>query len=464
MTTSNLSSLSSLSQWVTEIDYGDLADGVKKKLRASILDGLGCALFGSTLPWSGIVRDVLAPGNAGAASIWGTPRRATPWDAALVNAVALHGFELDDFSSQSRGVHGASSTLPPVIAIAEASRSISGADAIVASAAGWATSIRVSRALGPQLVSLGWHPTAILSTVGAAASAGKAMHLSTEKMGHCLSLALLQASGLTIASEGGMGKRLYSGRAAHTGVTSAYLAMEGYTGPTRILDEAPGSFISAFRQENHENWVTLLSGELPVLTDDAISFKPYASCGAGHVAIDALRDMLKANPDITFEDVDAINVRVSPANTAIIGSPYEPKDTQAAQFSLPYCLAVLLLEGNVSVHQFRDELLDHITVLDLASRVHVVADEELAKVPPDRRNAARVRMILTDGQVLERDLIFPRGSSHRPLGAEELRDKYRFLAGHALTVDRTEEIANVVGSLDDLADVSVLADLLASDR
>ena len=90
--------------WVAGLRHGDLPEPTKLAVRLAILDTLGASLHGIGQPWARAVsewarRAVAAPGEYGA-SIWEAGEaRLRPADAALVNGVAAHAFELVDFNA-----------------------------------------------------------------------------------------------------------------------------------------------------------------------------------------------------------------------------------------------------------------------------------------------------------------------------------------------------------------------------
>ena len=108
-------------------------------------------------------------------------------DAALVNGTAAHALDYDDFSSVFGG-HQSAPLVPALFALAEAERS-SGKDVVTAYAVGVETEIRLARAVHFHHYDKGWHPTATLGTIGAAAATARLLGLSAEKTAIALALA-----------------------------------------------------------------------------------------------------------------------------------------------------------------------------------------------------------------------------------------------------------------------------------
>src|SRR5439155_25755903 len=118
-----------LGEWIARLGLNDVPDDVRGRTRASILDALGCAIFGASLEWTATVRDTLAAsyGTDRGAHVWGTRITLPAPQAALANGVAIHSFELDDFNGRAPGVHATASVLPVALAVAETRGAVSGA-------------------------------------------------------------------------------------------------------------------------------------------------------------------------------------------------------------------------------------------------------------------------------------------------------------------------------------------------
>src|SRR4051794_22913582 len=81
-------------------------DGVPKEVVAAakraVLDTIGVALFGTTTEWAHFGRQYVRKyGQTGPSTVIGVSSTASPRDAALLNGLFAHGFELDDTHVQS---------------------------------------------------------------------------------------------------------------------------------------------------------------------------------------------------------------------------------------------------------------------------------------------------------------------------------------------------------------------------
>lgn len=450
-----------LATWVAGLRSGDVPAEVRERIRDSVRDAIGCALFGSTLPWSHVLRDAAqAWSSDGTLAVWGTAMRLPPLEASLANGAALHGFELDDYNEVA-SIHGSSAMLPAVLAVAELRPPISGSTLITSLAAGWEVGSRVSRMMGADLLARGWHAPTISGTVAAATAAGRMLSLSPERLTHCIAFGVLQASGLLAIQHEGMGKRFYAGRAAQSGLMAALLAEKGYEGPSAVLEHPIGGFAPTFAQGAPFSLSELTDGLGERFAAQRIIFKLHSCCGSTHAAIDSLTDLMRQDRRISAGSIHEIEVRLGRASFNHVGASYHPTDVTTAQFSVAYALAVLLLEGAVFVDQFREGLLADPRVLEITSRVRCVWDPAIDARGIDARNAARIEVRLRDGTQVSAESDAGRGTWSRPATETELVAKYRDLARRALPEGRVEQLASTISDIERSSDSAVLARLAA---
>ncbi|MEO8697901.1 MAG: MmgE/PrpD family protein, partial [Acidimicrobiales bacterium] len=309
-----------LAAFASGLRYDELPEPVVQRVKESILDTLGCGLFGSTLPWTRILVDVVAAeGAAPAATIWGTPLRTSPASASLVNGTSSHGFELDDVHHRG-AIHPGAVILPAVLALAEA-RGATGRDVLVAMVAGVEVGGRVGASIAKSHFRAGFHPQGTVGTFAAGAAAGRITGADVEQMINTLGTAGSQAAGLMAAQEGSMVKRLHSGRAAQSGVYSALLAERGFTGIADVLEAEFGGFLTTMGggEIAHDELTAGLGRDWETL---GIGFKRYAACAASHTSLD-IAEALRIEGTLRDEDIASVCVRVGTHTFVHCGWPYD---------------------------------------------------------------------------------------------------------------------------------------------
>ena len=254
-------------------------------------------------------------------------------------------------------------------------------------------------------------------------------------------------------ADGAMSKRYHTGRAAEIGVTAAYMARAGFTGPTRVLDAEWGGFLATYCGDGArpEALTAGLGREYRIMKS---GIKPYAACRGLHSALDVVL-RLRAERDLTAAEVARVDVRCSAEHKLTIGDS-EPWTRLGAQMSLPYGIAVALVTGRASLTEFEDRWIGDAEVRGLMARVTMTVD-------PTRDENAQpsVSIETTGGERLEGHEPIGLGDPLNPLTTEKVVAKYTDLARRALPSDAAATLRDAVF---DLPAPDSMARLLASLR
>jgi 2-methylcitrate dehydratase PrpD len=425
-------------------------------IKKSLLDGVGCGLYGGCLPWCQIVNDFIKEQRGKKEStLWLQKFKGPSMNVSLGLGTMIHSFDYDDYHQAK--VHPGAVVIPAAIAMGER-MGASGKAALTAMVAGYETMIRVSLATGPNASRLkGWHLTGTTGTFGAAAAAGNLLGLDPDGMASALGMAGTQSAGLwAFTADGAMSKRFHAGRSSQSGIMGALLAQKGYKGPTQILEAEDGGFCRA--TSDRVDFSLAIDGLGEKFLSGEVNIKPYACCASAHSAIDAVRDLVQAHK-IVPPDIERIFVKTARGVKVQCGFSYEPLSILQAQMSLQYTIAVFLLEGKALVEQFTEEKISDPKILELANRVEVVLDDEVEKVYPDRF-ANKVEILLRSGERFETRVDFAKGSSERPMSFEEVAGKFESLAGRVITKKRIDTIVETIEKIEKLVDIRGLTRLL----
>jgi 2-methylcitrate dehydratase PrpD len=430
-----------LVDFVAGLEPAALPAAVTEAAGLCLTDWIGAALRGSTEPLAAALDRVVAvTGGAPQATVIGRGRRTSALLAALANGAQGHALDFDDTHLGSI-VHGSAPVAPTVLAVGEwCGRP--GADVLTAFVAGFEVETRIGRVIGPTLADRGWHVTALLGHFGAAAAAGKLLGLTAPELRRALGIAGTQAAGLE-QSLGTMCKPLHPGKAAMNGLLAALLAREGFTGPDGVLDERsglPATFagitdLSAAIEDLGTRWEILDN-----------STKLYAACHLLHATIDAGRE-IRARAAPAPDAIAAVECHVHPLAVKIAAIP-EPRTGLEAKFSAAYCAALALTRGEAAESAF---VTPDPELVGLAARIRPVADPAL-EIP-----AARMRVTLRDGRVLDEAVPAARGTPGRPVSREEVEEKFRRLAAVVLPGPRIERLLEALRRLPALPEVGALA-------
>ncbi|MGB7019599.1 MAG: MmgE/PrpD family protein, partial [Xanthobacteraceae bacterium] len=374
------------------------------------------------------------------------------------NGTLIQSFELDDVHRQGV-LHVGAVTLPPLLAVTELRPGLNGRDFLRAAVAGYEIGPRVGKCMGPQHIGQGWHSGATVGVFSAASGAAAALGLSPEQTVHALGIAGTQSCGLMAAQYGAMVKRMHAGRAAQSGLYAALLAAQNFTGIVDVFEAPYGGFCTTFsRSQDRFNRAALSAGLGERFETMCISLKFYSCVGSNHTTLDAIRDVRKRRP-FAVEEVDSIVVHASQVTLDHAGWPYRPAGLTAAQLNLAFCVATLLIEGDVFVDEFTPDCVVDPARLALARKVRVVHDPAITALGAAHRHKVRVELRLRDGSTQSETREAPRGSEHSFASADDIARKFRKLAEPTIG-KQADAIIGMILQLDDLPDSRALVDLL----
>jgi len=449
-----------LATWVAETTLDGVPTSVRDRAKHLVLDGLGCALVGSQLPWSRIgVEGVTALDSAGDAALIGWDGRATSaTSAAMVNSSFIQGFELDDYHPLAP-LHSNSLVLPAMLAAAPKVGRVSGERFLLGAILGYETGPRVGQALGGlDMLSRGWHSGVVFGPLAAAAAAGTLYGLDAAGFEDAFGMAATQSCGLMSAMYESMVKRMQHGFASRNGLTAAALAAAGYVGIKRVFERPYGGWLAVFG-EGHRTYPEEIYAGLGILWEtERIAVKAYACMGLLHAAIDAA---LQLRPKADLSQIQRIDIDMGEAAYEHGGWKAErPLEVIGAQMNVAYVVAVALLDGEVLLDQFTPDRINRDDVWTLIDRTLTHHERAYDNLPADERLTTRVRLTLNDGTTRAAKVAHPRGTGDRNLTNAEIRDKYTKLTRRVVSAERQAAIEKAILGIDDLDDVAQLASLL----
>lgn len=442
-----------LAAYAAGLQYGDIPAPVVDKVKACVLDAIGCMLFGATLPWTRIVADVVREeGGAPQASLVGSTGRVPVAQAVFVNSTAGHAFELDDAHTRA-SMHAGSIAVATALAIAEWRADVSGRDFVTAVVAGYETGLRVGMAGAGQIFKRGFHSAAVCGGFVAAATAARLLGLDAARTRHAFGIAGSMASGLMAAQEGAMVKRLHAGQAARNGVTAVLLAQRGFTGITNVLEAPFGGFFSAMTE--HHQPAALVDGLVTRWETLALGFKPYATAGAIHPAL-ALLDAIMTERKLKAGDIAKIHVECTTHCRNHVAWPYVPQGVASAQMNIFYALSVMALERAAMVAQFDEARLEDPAILEFMRRITVTTDAAFDAMGNACRYATRVTVADARGDRHTKETLHRPGSPEAPLSGTQLAGKFDQLAARVLDAEACRRIQAAVQGLDSLPGLAPL--------
>ena len=444
-----------LSSFCLDLRFDGLPPEIVHTAKRHVLDTLGVSLAASSngvgYP---IVEAVRAWAGAREASVIGYDFGAPAPHAALANGTLAHAMDFDDTHPTSI-VHPSSFVVSAALAVAEESGA-DGAQFLAACVAGYEVSTRIGAAAPGRFHARGFQSTGACGPFGAAAIAGVLWGLTHDQLTNALGIAGSQSSGLFASVIGGSDtKRFHAGWAAQSGIIAADLARRGFTGPAAIF-EGPHGFYDAFLAGETVDRTILVDGLGSRWETGRLAIKPYPACHFLHAFMDAA-----ARIGVRAGDIDEVTCAIAAPAVGIVCEPREarlnPASSYAAQFSLPFAVASVLVGGREGLELFGDEARTDRRVLALAERVHYRVDDTL---PFPETFGGRITIVLRDGRVREADELVNRGHPDRPLTDDEVVAKFSANARRRLDAGAVQKVADTVWRLEELDSLDELAALV----
>jgi 2-methylcitrate dehydratase PrpD len=357
----------------------------------------------------------------------GFDRRLTATGAALINGTTAHGEDFDD-TFEGGPIHAGSVILPSVLAAAER-YGADGRAALLGVAVGVESICRLSLVAPKAIHDAGFHPTAVLGAMAAAAAVSATLRLTARQTVNALGIAGSMASGIIeYLAEGAWTKRMHPGWAAQSGLHAAELARAGFNGPRTVFEGTHGLF-HGFAHTTEGNYGALVDdfGERWLL--ETLAFKPYPCGTMAHPFIDCARRLaargIAANEirELVCETAEGIVHRLWEP----LANKQRPGNGYAAKFSIPYCVAAAFMRDGIGLDTFTDESVRDPQVIALASRVRYEID------PNNRYPDAftgHIRAVLRDGTTFEERQPYFRGGAHEPLSRRDIEEKFKLNARH----------------------------------
>jgi len=449
-----------LADYIVNSSFDELPPEVIRKVKLCVRDSIGCSLAGSTTSIGKILIDTAGDfGGNGPSTIMGSGRKTSPPYAAFINGNMADICELNDSNGAT--------VIEPAIAVGELVNA-TGKQLINACCLAYELSGRIVPAVRPTLnpreVA---HGSGGAQIFGTAAVASKLFSLNKEQTANALGIAganaPLPCNMKTIEGDLGNSSMVKNnfGSAAMVGVFSAMLAKKGFTGPPDIFEGDTGFWKMYGSDRCDFSRITDRLGKKYVVMDTG--FKFYSACGATFGALDAVESIMQKHK-IVAEDIEGIIVKIDSAKARMPWMNTEaPKTMYEAEFDIPYTIALKItgLAGTPGPGWYTEDKLKSPEIYEIIKRVKVEPDAECDQLRLAGKGTLTKLEIITKGnrysERIERLGSDPR--SHTFSG-KELEDKFRYLAGLALSQGKVEALTQLLDGLENLEDVNKLAKLL----
>jgi len=438
------------------LDLEAIPSDVIDKIKLHLLDVIGVAYAFSRDPLAKQLAAMATRGHpTGRATIIGFSQRASAREAAFANGAFGHGLDFDD-------VHVASITHPTVVvapavfALAEAERQ-SGRAVLVATALGIEVCARLGRSGGPAMAKRGIPPMSTCGALAAAAAAAKVLGLQAHAIAAAIGVAGSFACGSHEWTTAGTNSKFTTaGWAARSGVIAARMAQGGFDGSMSAIEGHKGLLVSMAGPDNFDRV------EPSACLGDRwetrnVMLKRFASCQGTQPYIAAALT-LSRNHALNPAHIAQVDVTVGAGVGTSLSEPYgmkrSPPNAYAAKFSIPFCVALALTEGEVRLAHFGEAWPIARRVSKLAAKVRHSIDPNFDIGAAER---GRVRVTLTDGRTFEAE----NDSAEDSLTVGEVTAKFTDCTAELLSTAHQTLIIDAFLDLEHISDMSSVMALLA---
>lgn len=456
-----------LAAFVDKVTYKDLTDEARAQIKLRVLDSIGCTL--SALD-AGPPRQVRAQvdefGGTGPCTLIGggqtSPDRAAFYNGALLRYIDF----MDNYMCKKQSCHP-SDNFAPVLAASEYA-GCSGQDFMLALALAYAVEIKLIDAIPVE--EKGFDHTVHLA-YSMAAGISKALGMDKEQTANAFAINGTLFQGLVTSRSGYLTqlKGVASSLLAQGVMNGTFLARRGVTGPLSVL-EGPNGLMKALGLKADIEWTT---DDLQAVL--RTSTKSYNSEVHSQSTVEGVLELRKEH-NISADQVEHVDVLIFKQAFNIIGDgseagdKYDVHSKEQADHSLPYIVAVALLDGEVTPRQYTPERIERDDVQQLLKKVKVhtqsqignkafeVLDTYTARYPEEM--PARVTIKLAGGREYEREKSDYKGFFGTPMSREAIVEKFEMLATPLAPPTLLREIEAAVDDLDNIQ-VSELTALLA---
>jgi len=431
--------------YIYRLSLEDLNNADEEQIKKCFLDYLAVAYGGSAVNYNLV--DLYIKENVGKYTALGYKKKIDFNSAILLNAANSHVLELDDGHRYAM-MHLGSPIFSGLLTVAEKEKA-SVYSMLKGAVVGYEAAIRLAKAFQPNHKKQGFHGTGTCGAIGCALAIASMLGYSRDEFENVLSAAATSAAGLLEVITGESMQKIYNvSNAAITGVNAALFG-KIFQGPEDILGGERG-FFKCFSSEFD---VSKLFADNANKEIHGIYLKPYAACRHCHAPIEAAVDIYNSR-QIDIQNIEAVEVYTY--DLAVYGHDHtKVNSVSSAKMSTPYSVAMALISGKGDLSVYNEVEIRSEELNGLIDKVRVISDDDLSKLVPKKR-AAVVKVLLSNGECIERRVDYPKGEPENPIHIEEVKEKLLSMVTFA---GKKEEICYNIFKLLEHLDVANIQDL-----
>jgi 2-methylcitrate dehydratase len=450
-----------MAEFAHNLQIEDIPPAAIHEAKRFLLDSMGCALTATrNEDMLAMLRFTEKLGGIPEATVIGSGLRTNAPNAALMNCLLTRAIDYNDIYWEQDPSHP-SDIIGAALAAAEATGK-SGEEALIAIIIAYELEMRWCHAAEPGIREVGWHHASLTQFVSPLV-AGRMYDLDLDQL-----VAAVGISGSSHFTLGGVVaghltnmKNTADPLAAQAGVIAALMAREGYEGPVEVIEGKEGLIEVLSNVEWNTTELLKDLGSKFLIT--RCSYKAFPTEALTHQPITAALQA-RQELEVSHEDVEQILVETTTRGADILSDPskYKPETKETADHSLPYVIAVAVVDGNVLPESFTDEKLKDPAIWATLPKIKVVADPEIDALFPGVKRA-RVTITSTDGRQKTVLTDVAKGAPDDPMSDEDVEAKFRANARGVLSEGRMDEVIHATLQFESLPELDQYMALLVSN-
>jgi 2-methylcitrate dehydratase len=447
-----------LAAFVVRASYDDLSTEARGQLKIRILDGLGCAFGALKEKPLGLIRNQIEAFDGARHCTLIGGGKAAPDRAALYNTALVRYLDFNDsYLAKGETCHP-SDNIGSVLAASEYAKQ-SGRNFLTALAVAYQVQCRLSD-VAPVRAKGFDHTTQ--GTYAVAAGVSKALGLDEVRTANAIAICGTAFNALRVTRTGALSnwKGLAYPNTAFSCTHGTFLAMQGITGPLEVFEGNKG-FMDAIAGNFKINW---LEENL-----ERVTLTILKRFNAEVHSQSVLEGILELRREYTLngKEVAQVDIEIFDVAYHIIGGGEEGDKTlvrtkEEADHSLPYLVAVALLDGQVMPEQYQPDRIGSPDVQSLLRRVFIKPSADYSGRFPDEM-PCRITLTFRDGRKVAREKRDYEGFRTRPMSWETAVEKFEKLVAPHTDRSLCQEIIGAVSQVESIQ-VSELAELLGKVR
>ena len=457
-----------LADWAANLTYEDLSPEAIQCAKLYLYDSFGCALGGSCQHDVEIfLAHAKRMGGAPTCTVFGSGFKTDPVTAAMLNALCIRAMDYNDIYWKADPSHP-SDIIPAALSICDMN-GLSGKDLILGTCIGHEIEMRLAEFGDPGVREYGWHH-ATITCIAAPIVAGRMLGLSPEQIQQAIGISASPSMCLGAVTAGKLTnmKNTVDPMATRGGVEAALLAAGGYSGPEHVIDGKEG-LVHCFEKFGGSFHLDMLTDNLPhcpkchwKILDCGMKSFPIEALS--HAPLTAMMKIVKAH-DLDPDQITEIKVEVIARAADILGDPakYRPTSKETADHSLPYSLAVGLVDGMVTPLQFEQARIDDQSLHAVMDKIKVVPNDEFESLFP-KFQPSQVTITLTDGTSHVERVDVPKGDPRDPMTEDEIAVKFNALGTGVVGEAACHSLRNLIMNIENEETLAPLFDLMTAKQ